>query len=168
METLASFVQKSTAFIQAFNTFGDEHGLALLTKVDHIGFKCESTEQFEQLRALLEPEAHFVYQSYISGRRIAIIKLRQPFETVLGPIHFFELSDQKPDNSQTARFDHAEIYPVGITHEQLAHALEGKGIVMEKTERPHHTTYDISLGEDIKLKLTREPLIEKIKRDEML
>ena len=37
-----------------------------------------------------------------------------------------------------------------------------------KVERPHHTTYDIKLESGFEVKLTKEPLVEKIKREEMI
>lgn len=168
MLNVTTFRSTARDFLVLFNQFSETHGLGNIARVDHLGYKCESSVQFEQIRAFLEPECVFIYQSYISGRRIAILKLKTPFETSLGSIEVLELSDQKPDGSQTAHFDHAEIYPVGMPYEEFAHRLEEKGVELEKTERPHHTTYDLVLGTDMKLKLTREPLSEKIKRDEMV
>ena len=167
MTTLDEFYSQAASLVSAVNAFSAKYNLDGIVVLDHIGFKCDSQELFEQLRSQLERESAFIYQSYISKRRIAVIKLRRPFETTLGPISVLELSDQKPDHSQTKRFDHLEIYPTTTTYDDLVSRLQEQGAAVKKVERPHHTTYDIDLGSGLTLKLTREPLVEKIKREEM-
>jgi hypothetical protein len=135
--------------------------------VDHICYKCGSTEDFERIRAIFESESHFIYQSIISKRRIAIVKFKKGIDTILGPIYYLELSDQKPDGSQVNGFDHIEIFPTTGSVEELSDHISGKGITVVKVERPHHTTYDLEIGEGYAIKLTTEPLVEKIKREEM-
>ena len=161
------FYAEAKGLIEAVNAFATEHALAGIARADHVGYKCDTRKMYEELREMLEPESAFVYQSYISGRRIAVIKLNQPFETALGPVSTLELNDQKPDNSQRRGFDHVEVYPVSTSYETLVEKLRVQGAELEEVVRPHHTTYDIALGGPFKLKLTREPLVEKIKRDEM-
>lgn len=140
-------------------------------KADHICYKCGSRQEFEAIRTLLEPWAPFIYQSMIAGRPIAIFKLKEPVATALGEIWFLELSDQKPDGSQTSGFDHIEIYPTGGSVGELAEALEAnalkaKGQSFKKVVRPHHTTYDAAIHGSFKVRLEAEPLIVKIKGDE--
>ncbi len=131
--------------------------------VDHIGFKCTSSDEYETLRKMLEPESRFVYQSFISSRRIAVIRLKHTFHTPLGEVSVLELSDQKPDGSQTSGFDHIEIYPVHGTMQSLANLLGG----FEKISRPHHTTYDLKIHDEFKVRLESEALITKIVREEI-
>ena len=166
---IASFYQQSHPLMQAVNEFAVRHAVGPLGVADHLCFKCASSEEYERMRALLEPEAHFVYQSYIGKRRIAILKFRTlQFDTSFGSIRTLELSDQKPDQSQKSGFDHVEIYSVSGSYEDLVHALHERGAVFEETHRPHHTTHDLKLPGRFTLKLTREPLLDKIKRDEMI
>lgn len=167
MSNLESFYSEASGLISKFDMFVEAHALQGLAVSDHIGFKCASKDIFEHMREMLEPESHFIYQSFISRRRIAIIKLKEPIETNLGPISVLELSDQKPDGSQSTGFDHIEFYPTS-DYDSLIEKLQGQGAALEKVERPHHTTYDINLDAGHKLKVTREPLIEKIRRDEMV
>ncbi len=134
---------------------------------DHICYKCSSAEEFEHVRSLFEKKSAFIYQSIISGRRIAIIKFEKPLFTFLGNIQFLELSDQKPNGSQVSSFDHIEIYPTVGSVDELATDLMSKGIDFKKVVRPHHTTYDVKIFEDFKVRLEAEPLIEKIKMTEM-
>ena len=168
MYTLESFYKEVDTLIQEFDFFISKAELKDDAFPDHICFKCDSKEMFEEIRELLEKEAKFVYQANISGRRIAMIKLGEGFKTTLGEISVLELSDQKPDNSQIAGFDHIEIYPKELSFEDFVQKIENAGVEMKKIERPHHTTYDIPLGESYNIKLTVEPIFEKIKRDEML
>jgi len=134
---------------------------------DHICFKCASAAEFEQLRAVLETDAGFTYQSLIAGRRIAIVKFPRPLPTALGDIWYLELSDQKPDGSQTSGFDHVEIFPKAGTMEALGDALESKGMKLEKVVRPHHTTIDGFIEDAFKIRLEPEPLMTKIVREEI-
>lgn len=134
---------------------------------DHICYKCSSTEEFEALRKILENHSDFIYQSIISHRRIAIIKFLKPIASNLGDIWYLELSDQKPDGSQTSGFDHIEIYPREGSLDDFARQLQKQGMTLEKTVRPHHTTYDVLLNKAFKVRLEPDALIEKIKREEM-
>ncbi len=134
---------------------------------DHICYKCESGEEFEYLRRLFENESEFIYQSIIAKRRIAIVKFKKPLVTSLGDIWHLELSDQKPDGSQTSGFDHIEIYPKEGTMNELAKILEEEGMTLEKIERPHHTTYDGVIAGNFKIRLEPEKLMEKIKEEEI-
>lgn len=162
---IEQFFTEATASVTAFNAWAEREKPP--AHADHICYKCGSREEFESLRALLEPTSDYVYQSIISSRRIAIIKFQNPIESALGPISFLELSDQKPDGSQSSGFDHIELYPITSTIETFVETLESKGVSFEKTIRPHHTTYDTALETGFKIRLEEEPLIEKIKRDEM-
>lgn len=138
---------------------------------DHICFKCGDSDEFERMRALFEVHNSFMYQSWISGRRIAIIKLPDPVDTALLPIKYLELSDQKSDGSQVSGFDHIEIVPDGDVNyesiEKFVEMLNSGGETFLKSERPHHTTYDTTLSSGLKIRIEPEDLIEKIARDEM-
>lgn len=134
---------------------------------DHICYKCGDRKEYEDLRAFFESYSSFVYQSIISARRIAIMKFATPITTKLGDIWYLELSDQKPDGSQMSGFDHIEIYPKIGSLDDLALQLERQGIVLEKSIRPHHTTYDAVLSASFKVRLEPDALIDKIKREEM-
>lgn len=163
---IKTFFAAATLYIATFNawcvkTLPD-------AQADHLCYKCGSTQEFEQLRAMFEQESAFIYQSVISQRRIAIVAFREPIGTALGDIRFLELSDQKPDSSQDSGFDHIEIYPNSGTMDALADTLESKGTTFTKIERPHHTTYDAVIdGKSFKVRLEPEALLAKIKKEEM-
>ncbi len=163
--SVANFFEAAQPFIQMFNTWNQKmHPSAI---ADHICYKCADSTEFERMRALFESTSGFVYQSIIAGRRIAIIKFAQPINTELGDIWFLELSDQKPDGSQASGFDHIEIFPVSGSMDELAADLELQGEHFEKVIRPHHTTYDATIGGAFKIRLEPEALIEKIKANEL-
>lgn len=167
MKDIESFYSEAEPLIKAFNDFVEKFDLAGKAAPDHICFKCDSNDEFQRIRAILEPKSTFIYQSYISGRRIAKFRLKWGFQTFLGLISVVELSDQKEDNSQTSSFEHIEIYPTSLDYEELVKLLMEKGADLMKKERPHYTTYDMRLGEEYEIKLTHEPILEKIKREEM-
>lgn len=162
---LEKFYADSKNLIYVFDTFVQKHKLSGRALADHICYKCESSEEFESIRKLFELESIYVHQAIISGRRIAYIKLKQGITSSLGEISFLELSDQKPDNSQTSGFEHIEIYAVGRTYDEMVSEFE-KTEEVKKIERPHHSTHDIKVPGFI-IRCTHEPLAIKIARDEM-
>ena len=165
-QSMEEFFQSAQAFIDFFNVWA--HTYSPTAIADHICYKCSTAMEFEALRKLFEDESAFIYQSIISHRRISVIKFLQPLPTALGNIFYLELSDQKPDGSQTSGFDHIEIYPSKGSVDQLVGQLTRQGIVLEKIVRPHHTTVDLTLESGYKIRIEPEPLIEKIKREEII
>ncbi len=166
IKTIQDFYTEAHISVEYFNTFVEKHNFSGKGIADHICFKCGSKESFEFIRALFENESAYIYQSIISKRRIAIVKLKQAISTHLGDITMLELSDQKPDGSQKEGFDHIEVYPVGQTYAEMVADLE-KTEIVKKVERPHHTTYDIQITDDFIFRCTEGPLLEKIKNSEM-
>ncbi len=168
INNITDFNSQSQSLISDFNNFIQKHNLQLRVKADHFCYKCGDSDTFESIRKILENESVFVYQSIISQRRIAIIKLKKGIETSAGTLDLLELSDQKPDNSQKNSFDHVEIYSLNETYEELVASIIADGEKVVEAKRPHHTTHDLMMSEQFSLKFTRGPLIEKIKSDEMV
>jgi len=163
--SVSSFFNLAHPSVEVFNAWAQKY--APDATADHICYKCADSAEFEAIRKMFEFESAFIYQSIISKRRIALIKFLVPIETVLGNIDLLELSDQKPDNSQTSGFDHIEIYPTVGTGENLVSDLESKGAVFNKIIRPHHTTFDAVLIDEFKIRIEPEALMLKIKGEEM-
>ncbi|MEI6864382.1 MAG: VOC family protein [Candidatus Adlerbacteria bacterium] len=161
MKSIEDFYTGAVPYIGLFNAFAQKHELVGATGADHLCYKCGSMEGFEDVRAVLEEGSTYLYQTIISGRRIAYIKLKKPIETVLGPIWFIELSDQKPDGSQTDSYDHIEVFPTALTYHEMVERLEKTEKVIH-VARPHHTTDDIDIGGFL-FRCTQGALIEKIK-----
>lgn len=173
-DILCNMLQKSTdllektgEILQEFNAFCEQHGLIGKVQADHIGLKCSSNELYESQRKVFEHDSKFIYQSIISKRIISIVGLTHGLKTSVGSLNYLELSDQKPDGSQKDSIDHLEIIPVGISYQELVDDLTMKGVVLQEKIKPHHTTYDIVLASGFVIKLSREMLIDKIKRGEM-
>lgn len=167
VNSLDEFYVRATPFIGRFDAFVKRLDLVDGTRPDHICYKCDSSDSFERLRKLFESESTYIYQTIISGRRIAYIKMERTITTASGPIAFLELSDQKPDGSQRDDFDHIEVYPIAFSYEEMVQRLSKTEKVTTVT-RPHHTTDDIDIGEGFLFRCTREPLIEKISREILL
>ncbi len=165
MKSIAEFYEGAQRHVGYANAWFEYYRPKAIA--DHICYKCASSEEFEQMRTMLEKESVFVYQSIISNRRIAIIRLKNSIATTLGEVWFVELSDQKVDGSQRSEFDHIEIYPETGSMEDLVRILEEKGVIVEKVSRPHHTTFDVAIHESFKTRIEPEALIEKIIRDEL-
>ncbi len=163
-----SFSTLTQPLIAQFNSFCNEHELIGVVQADHICIKCSSSSVYEARRKEFESLSSFIYQSIISNRRISVIGINNSIETVVGDIKYVELSDQKPDGSQVDCVDHIEIIPVTISYQELVTLLQNKNVEMKEIIRPHHSTYDIKLPSGFTIKLSREFLVDKIKRDEML
>lgn len=167
IENREDFYQNALPLVSTVVEFLGKSDLQGTVKVDHFCYKCSSAEEYERLRSLLEWESEFVYQSFISERRISVMKLKESIPTRFGELIYLELSDQKPDNSQKSGFDHIEVYPLQGPLGILLQDLKKQGIETKKVVRPHHTTYDIVLERGFLLRFEEEPLVEKIKREEM-
>lgn len=152
---------------EEFDIFCTNCNLIGKISVDHIGLKCSSIELYETERKLFEFDSRFVYQSIISKRRISIIGLMNGLPTIVGNLNFLELSDQKPDGTQKDVVDHLEIIPTAISYDELVSIITEKGYTLKETIKPHHSTYDVILPSGFVVKISREMLIDKIKRDEL-
>jgi len=160
---LNAFYASLEPTMTAFNNWA--HQLHFGVAADHVGYKCASAVEFEQIRKLLEPTAEWMHQIMLSGRRVVYIKLSKPILSYFGHIHYLELSDQKPDKSQVGGFDHIEIYPTHAAFEQTIEILTARGFQFECPNHPHHQTQDIKLKNGFKIRFEPEPLVLKIKKE---
>lgn len=165
---LADFYAAADETAKEVNAFARKHQLVGAVKADHLCYKCDSLTSFEARRSWLEGESLYFHQAIISGRRISYVRLKRGVGSQLGMINFLELSDQKQDGSQTDGFDHVEVYPILGSYGELVERLERAGEKVVKVVRPHHTTHDIALPSGFLIRLCSEPLVDKIKREEML
>lgn len=166
IQRLADFYTRSHVYVTAFNAFVTRNHLEGKVCADHICYKCGSRGSFERIRALFENDGWY-YQTRISDRRIAVIRFSVPIETLAGSINFLELSDQKPDGSQVDGFDHIEAYPTKTDYAQFIAQLSTREKAVFK-ERPHHSTYDIDIGNGFLFRSTSGPLVQKIIAEQMI
>lgn len=164
--SVEEFFEEAAESARTFDAFAARYFTETEAAADHICYKCGTTETFEAIRTLFEHQSEFIYQSIISGRRIGYIKFQKPLTTALGPVWFLELSDQKPDGSQTDGFDHVEVFPVSLSYETMVERLAAKEKVIH-VERPHHTTDDVHLPDGFIFRCSHGPLVEKITATEM-
>lgn len=167
IDTLDAFYDEAEKAVVIFDAFVEKHNLIGRAGADHICYKCGSSQEFEEIRKLFESESFYIHQAIISKRRIAYIKLKQGVQSALGKIKFLELSDQKPDSSQTSRFDHIEIFAVSRAYGEMVLEFEKTEVVV-RIERPHHSTHDIETTNGFIIRCTEGSLAEKIAKEEML
>lgn len=165
--TYDDFINVSSLYIKKLNAFAQKGKLSDVVAIDHLGYKCESKESFERMREIFESNSEYIFQSIISLRRIAYIKLKQPIKTDLGDLWFVELQDQKPDGSQQEKFDHVEGYAIAISYGEMVEKISGFETVIE-SKKSHHPTHDVDLGDGFSFKCTYGPLLDKIKDQEMV
>jgi len=164
---LKEFFANLTVALVTFNAWAERVRPA--ATADHVCYKCGSDKEYEHLRLLLSLQSPYTYESFVSLRRIAVVRFspsKMPTSPI-GPFTHLELSAQKPDGSQVSGFDHVEIVPEDGNMTALAEELCRTGLLFHKAERPHHETYDAKLPGGLKVRIEAEPLINMIKRDEM-
>jgi len=154
--------------IYQLNLFCQEQGLIGLVQADRVSMKCSSSDIYEARRKEMEDKSTFIFQSMIAGRRAALIGLKEMIKTTVGDIAYLEVSDQKPDNSQIDRIDHVGLVPITVSYEELLEKLRTQHIDVKEVVRPHQTTHDITLPTGFIIRLSKEFLVDKIKREEML
>ncbi len=168
LENAADLRVASLEHIAEFNAFCEAHHLKDKVQADHICVRCSSNEKYEYQKGLFTYTSRFIYESIISQRCISVIGLNESLETIVGPINYLELSDQKLDGSQIDQIDHIEIVPTTISYDVLVIELQKHGVTIIETVRPHHTTHDIKLSLGFMVKLSRKMLVDKIKEEEMI
>ncbi len=161
---LLTFLYNAREQSRLLNAFLANFPLPTSAIVDHLCFKCISETGYEHLRGELESSEHskYIFQSYISGRRIAVISLVKPIEWAGGGVRILELCDQKPDCSQTHGFDHFEIIFPDETSMTQYLATCGVETVAGQV------TYKVPIPDQtLVLRCTTEPpLIERIRANE--
>jgi len=167
--SIEAFYKDAKQSLLAFNEFAIRHKLEGRALPDHLCYKCGSRTSFERLRKMFEDAGCWMFESRISDRTIAYIRLNFeiPMTTGLGEIRYLELCDQKPDRSQRSGFDHVEVYATAMSYEEMVEELAQTEQVVEK-KRPHHSTHDIDVGNGFLFRATHGPLVEKIKNEEMI
>jgi len=183
---------RAAPLIQSFRDWGERmdhlnaanHGLGagLDPVADHFSYKCREVREYDELRSRFEEHSddgwrasRFVYQSIISGRRVAVIGLVDPIVTPLGDLRVLELAEPKPMSAAPDGFDHVEI-STRQKLEFMVHCINdtiGMKSPLVKKGRPHHTTWDAVIMPDRRrkgrqpfiLRLNDAPLVEKIGRE---
>ncbi|MDB4984145.1 MAG: hypothetical protein JWM20_324 [Patescibacteria group bacterium] len=175
--TRDKFLQDFPKAAEGFNNWMMNYGIRSLIEPDHLCYKCSTKKEFEDIRSYMAEHQIFWLgheDAIISDRKIATGTWKHGYEhfepqTIAGPIRCLELADQKPNHSQKSGFDHIEFLPKGITVDGLIKVLESKGMRVEKEERPHHTTWNITdpknFWGDVKFKISEKSLTEKVKEE---
>lgn len=168
INSIDDFYSLAAEAANKLNTFSTKHDLQGKALADHICYKCDSKETFERMRGAIEPFSKFIYQSIVSNRRVAFLKLKKEIQTILGPISLLELSENKPRKPEENKIHHIEIFSTSLPYEDLVHIFVTAGENVVEDIRPHHTTHDIEIDERFLVRITHEPILEKIKFDEMV
>lgn len=167
-KTISSLAALSRPLVAQFNTFCEEQGLVGLVEVDLICIKCSDSDVYEARRADAEFISDYLYQSIVSDRRVSLIKLKDTISTIVGTIEYLELCDQKPDGSQTDAISHVTIVPITTSYEELVEILKEKGVEVKETIRPHYTSADVILPSGFTIRIAKEFLVDKVKREEFV
>ena len=157
------------AAIFQLDNFCEVNGLRNLVKPELVCITCSSKEVYEARKAYYEFDNRFIYQAPVSNRRIALIGLKESLRTSVGEIGLLEIVDQKPDNSQTDRLTHVGIVPQGIPYEEIIIKLKENGANLEDRSRPDgYTACDVVLPTTFRIRIQKESLLGRVKREEMV
>lgn len=168
-ESFYSFSIEAVYYLKMVDKFINKHELSGKVIIDHICFKCESPLEYDCLRKMLEQDlpSKYFYQVHLSGRRVAYIGLKNGLETTENKVMCIELADKKSVIEDRLGFHHVEIYPISMSYQELVDHLSEKGEKITYKNRPHHTTHDVTLSDDFMIRLTDQPLIKKIIKEEL-
>jgi predicted metalloenzyme YecM len=160
------FAQAGSA-LETMRLFIAGNDLATILIPDHLCYKCASHEEFLEIRSMLERESFYLYESWISDRLIAILKLKEPISTAFGDISYLELQDKKERSGPLSGFTHIEFYPATTTYETVLEKMKEKKIQIISDPTPHHPIHEVTLSDTFVFRLEHEPVIKKIKREEL-
>jgi predicted metalloenzyme YecM len=150
------------------DNFCEINGLQGLMKADLVCIKCSSKEVYDARRNYYDMDSRFIYQAVVSGRRIALVGLKDGLKTGVGDIGVLEIVDQKADNSQIDRLSHIAIVPTGISYEEVVEKLKSNGANLEDVSRGDgYTATDVILPTTFRIRIEKEPLLDRIKREEL-
>lgn len=168
-KSFQDFKSASASYLELCDQFIDQHNLKGRVIVDHICFKCRTSGEYDQIRTVLEndPPSRYVYQVILAWRRVGYIGLREGIAIRNGSVACIELADKKPVLDDTPGFHHVEIFPVGMSYQELIGEMmdAGEDVVLKK--RTHHTTHDIKLPGGFLIRFTDKPLIKHIVEREL-
>lgn len=157
------------AAVFQLDNFCEVNGIGDLVTPELVCITCSTKEVYEARKAYYEFDNRFIYQAPVSGRRIAIIGLTEPVSTSVGNIGILEIIDQKPDNSQTDRLIHVGIVPVGVSYDELLAKLKENGANLQDASRPDgYTACDVVLPTTFSIRIQKESLLERVKREEVV
>lgn len=150
------------------DNFCEVNGLQGLVKADLVCIKCSSREVYDARRNYYDMDSRFIYQAIVSGRRIALVGLKEGLKTSVGDMTVLEIVDQKPDNSQTDRLTHIAVVPSSVSYEEILETLKKNGANLEDVSREDgYTATDVVLPTTFRIRIEKESLLERIKREEL-
>ncbi len=166
--TFEEFKDEAVKALSLYGVLAKEHGLSAFLSSDHICYKSDSHETFEEVRRMLELNSYYMYESWIGGRLIAIFKLKEGIAVEGDVFSYIELHDKKPSVDIKRGFYHLEMYPKGISYDEALDKLKAKGLAFEADPTPHHPVYEMLLSSGFGVRLEREPIMSKIKNEEIV
>lgn len=160
--------QVSRALVAQFNEFCELNALIGLIQADYMCIKCSDADIYEGRRLEYEEVSSFMYQSLVSGRRVALFRLTESIATKVGDIKYLMLCDQKSDGSQDDRVAYFEVVATPGNYETVVEKLKAREVPVKETVRPHFTSYDATLPTGFTVRIAKEAIIDKIKREEVV
>lgn len=154
--------------VSQLNSFCEDNGLTGLVQADFICIKCSSAEIYDARKDDMELKSKYIFETTTTGRRTSFIKLKETIPTIAGDIEYLELQDQKPDNSQDNRIANIALVPISLSYEEICDQLKGRGLDAVETVRPHYTSSDIKLPSGFTVRIGKEFLVDKIRREELV
>lgn len=165
---LKNLRELAAPLVAQLNGFCEEQGIMGMVEADLICIRCSQSDIYEARRKDMESKSEWMYQAIAGDRRTSFIKLKESIVTEMGAIEYLELCDQKPDNSQDDRISHITVVPVTSSYEEIINKLKEKGLDVVETVRPHYTSADVKLPSGFTMRIGKEFLVDKIKREEMI
>jgi predicted metalloenzyme YecM len=104
-----------TAFIQNISAGLERLGIAReeLTQMDHICYRVETAERYQELKQKVQEEAELVAENQVNGREIATFEFAEPLEAAGWTVPYLELPAPKAGSPYKDGWEHVELVTVG-------------------------------------------------------
>lgn len=159
----------STIILESFPRFLDDFFGRLAStgievnglEMDHIGYQAQSDAEFDELKPIFLKEGALASEEIVNGRRVAIVKLNQPWVYKDRVIPAVECYAPKPDQQVCAGWEHAEfVVPEGF--EPLMNCYPTLDWITTDMSSPSFAQVKLKLGEDMMVKFHLKPILEMV------
>lgn len=136
--------------------------------LDHICYRVETVERYEQLRDELLIDNELLVEGLIGGRRIATFKLAHPLAYQHRMIPLLELPEPKPGSFYTEGWEHVEFVtdrPLPAFIDQLPKLLSATDFDRKGLSKTRNADLRVKLGKGMNVKFHERSLEEVIREE---
>ncbi len=128
--------------------------------LDHLGFSTVSKEHYETTKVKLQTLGKLIREHLVSGRRVAVFRLKTPIIYNEYSIDAIELIEPKKGESPTDGFEHVE-FTINLPFMEIVNRYPKLDWDTSSINRPDFPRLKLLLGDGKELKLNKTPILEE-------